>query len=51
MPAITNFIKRWLLYRVRLLCFRYVGCYLGPGRLAGLERWLPNTVAIFDRFH
>ena len=25
--------------------------YLGPGRLAVLERWLPNTVAILDRFH
>ena len=26
-------------------------CYLGPGRLAVLERWLPNTVTILDRFH
>ena len=28
-------------------------CYLGPGRLAVLERWmqLPNTVTISDRFH
>ena len=23
-------------------------CYLGPGKLADLERWLPNTVTIFD---
>ena len=26
-------------------------CYLGPGRLAVLERWLPNTVTILDSFH
>ena len=25
--------------------------YLGPGRMAVLERWLPNTVTILDRFH
>ena len=25
--------------------------YLGPGRLAVLERLLPNTVIISDRFH
>ena len=24
---------------------------LGPGRLAALERWLPYTVTILDRFH
>ena len=24
---------------------------LEPGRLAILERWLPNTVAILDKFH
>ena len=24
---------------------------LGPGRLAVLERWLPYTVTITDRFH
>ena len=26
-------------------------CYLGPGMLAVLERWLPYTVTILDRFH
>ena len=26
-------------------------CYLGPGILAVLERWLPYTVTILDRFH
>ena len=25
--------------------------YLGPVRLAVLERWLPNTVTSLDRFH
>ena len=25
--------------------------YLGSGRLAVLERWLPNTATILDRFH
>ena len=24
---------------------------MGPGRLAALERWLPYTVTIIDRFH
>ena len=26
-------------------------CYLGSGRLAVLERWLPNTVTVLDRFN
>ena len=26
-------------------------CYLGPGMLAVLERWLPYTVTILDRFY
>ena len=26
-------------------------CYLGPEMLAVLERWLPYTVTILDRFH
>ena len=26
-------------------------CYLGPGMLAVLERWLPYTVTILDKFH
>ena len=28
-----------------------VWCRLGPERLAVLERWLPYTVTIVDRFH
>ena len=26
-------------------------CYLGPGRLAVLVKWLPNTATTLDRFH
>ena len=26
-------------------------CYLGLGRLAVLEGWLPNSVTILDRVH
>ena len=29
----------------------YGSAILGPGRLAVLERWLPYTVTIIDRFH
>ena len=38
------------------LTFTEVDCnmsvlHLGAGGLAVLERWLPNTVAVLDRFH
>ena len=42
------------LYRVVAALQRWIAmfyCYLGPGRLAVLERWLPNSVTTLDRFH
>ena len=41
-PVDQFFIER------RLQCFCAI---LGPGRPAVLERWLPNSVTILDRFH
>ena len=46
-----TFLERCLLYRGRLQCLLLCQCYLGPGRLAVLERCLPYTVSILDRFH
>ena len=43
--------ERWLDYRGRLQCFSAMLVLFGSGRLAVLERWLPCTVTILDRFH
>ena len=45
-------LEKWLHYSGRLQCFSAMClCFLGPGRLAVLEKWLPYTVTILDRFH
>ena len=37
-------VERWLLYRDRFQCIS--ATYLGPGKLAVSERWLPYAVTI-----
>ena len=44
-------LQSWLHYRGRLQCVSATLVLFGAGRLAVLERWLPYTVTIIDRFH
>ena len=47
-PVLTDLYKEMAALQRETALFY---CYLGHGMLTVLERWLPNTVTILDRFH